>query len=188
MVGKIGLATANLFEWTLTFRIPRPLMESEPESSQALQHEYEVASISMAEESKSGLTRHVALSRQPGTSRFLFRNQYQTYAGMFYRGSTCHTRFKSPKSFVTDSHVVPVELVWIILAQTPYIELEAPSDPWATFHCAVPGPRGPITNNPLYRLRRFPSSLRGISYATSLTHDACIAVYAAVGGLDTLLT
>ena len=56
MVGKIGLATANLFEWTLTFRIPRPLMEYKPESSQALQHEYEVASISMAEESKSGLT------------------------------------------------------------------------------------------------------------------------------------
>jgi hypothetical protein len=76
-IGKIGLATANLFEWTLTFRIPRPPIESEPtfrihrppiesepESSQALQHEYEVAST--AEESKSGLTRHVALSRPLG--------------------------------------------------------------------------------------------------------------------------
>ena len=39
----------------------------------------------------------------------------------------------------------PVEFGWIILAQTLYMELEAPSDPRATFHCAFPGPRGPTT-------------------------------------------
>ena len=43
---------------------------------------------------------------KPGTSRFLCRNHYKTYAGMVYRASTCQTRFKSPKSFVTNSYVV----------------------------------------------------------------------------------
>ena len=43
---------------------------------------------------------------KPGTSRFLCRNHYKTYAGMVYRASTCYTRFKSPKSFVTNSYVV----------------------------------------------------------------------------------
>eukprot|EP00984_Skeletonema_dohrnii_P008597 scaffold3184_cov163-Skeletonema_dohrnii-CCMP3373.AAC.1 len=35
-----------------------------------------------------------------------FLNHYKTYAGMVYRASTCPSRFKSPKSFVTDSYVV----------------------------------------------------------------------------------
>ncbi len=43
---------------------------------------------------------------KPGTSRFLRRNKYKTYAGMVYRASTCYIRFKSPKSFVTNSYVV----------------------------------------------------------------------------------
>eukprot|EP00984_Skeletonema_dohrnii_P007921 scaffold2915_cov105-Skeletonema_dohrnii-CCMP3373.AAC.2 len=28
---------------------------------------------------------------KPGTSRFLRRNKYKSYAGMLYRASTCHT-------------------------------------------------------------------------------------------------
>ena len=63
-IGKTGKATANLWEWTLTWRIQRPTTSNGHGHSQALQHESEVAS--MVEDAKSSLTRHVALSRPLG--------------------------------------------------------------------------------------------------------------------------
>jgi len=38
----------------------------------------------------------------------------------------------------------PVELSWLVLAQTLYMELEAPPVPRTPLCCIFPGPRGPI--------------------------------------------
>ena len=38
----------------------------------------------------------------------------------------------------------PVELSWLVLAQTLYMEMEAPPVPRTPLCCILPGPRGPI--------------------------------------------
>jgi len=60
-IGTIGRPTANLWELTLTWRIQPPTTALEPGSSQASQHESDVAT--MVEDAKSRLTQHAALSR-----------------------------------------------------------------------------------------------------------------------------
>jgi hypothetical protein len=60
-IGITGSPIANLWEWTLTWRMQPPLTWSESGSSQDLQHESEV--VSMVEDAKSRLTQHAALSR-----------------------------------------------------------------------------------------------------------------------------
>ncbi len=63
-IGNTGYATANLWEWTLTFRTAQPPTSREQEHCQDLVHELEVDST--VEDAKSELNRQLALSRPLG--------------------------------------------------------------------------------------------------------------------------
>ena len=67
----------------------------------------------------------------------------------------------------------PVEWSWLVLAQTLYMELEAPPVPRTPLCCIFPGPRGPTITEPTIISRRAEYQQRwiGVSSSSSPPHS-----------------